>query len=118
MTSKEDLIRVMKSWVKIDNEIRLLQKELNARKSEKKESSLQLIEIMKTYEIDCFEITDGTVMYKKQNIKKPLTKKSLYELTRRYLGDDKMEEASQFTQFLLENRETVMRENLVLKPQG
>ena len=36
MENKEQLIKCIKDWVKNDNEIRALQKEVNTRKNEKK----------------------------------------------------------------------------------
>ena len=36
METKEQLIKCVKDWVRIDNEIRLLQKELSTRKNDKK----------------------------------------------------------------------------------
>jgi hypothetical protein len=40
---KDHLIKLVKEWVKIDNDIRKLQKEQNNRKTEKKKLSLKLI---------------------------------------------------------------------------
>lgn len=36
METKDQLIKTIREWVKIDNEIRALQKEQNSRKKEKK----------------------------------------------------------------------------------
>jgi len=44
METKEQLIKCVKDWVKIDNEIRALKKELNSRNAEKKEISKDLME--------------------------------------------------------------------------
>jgi len=49
METKEQLINTIKRWVKIDNEIRALQKEQLARKNEKKKiSSLFLLNMSNT----------------------------------------------------------------------
>jgi hypothetical protein len=39
METKEQLVKVIKDWIRIDNEIKLLQNELNIRKAEKKKTS-------------------------------------------------------------------------------
>ena len=59
METKEQLINTIKKWVKIDNDIRALQKEQNKLKHEKKTISKLLMEVMKENEIDCFDIKDG-----------------------------------------------------------
>ena len=43
METKEQLIKAIKEWVKIDNEIRTLQKEANVRKNEKKRITTEQI---------------------------------------------------------------------------
>ncbi len=48
MSTKESLIKTIKDWVKLDNEIRSLKKEQSARVNEKKELSGALLEIMKS----------------------------------------------------------------------
>ena len=70
METKDQLIKTIKEWVKLDNDIRKLQKELAQRKNEKKKLSNSLIDIMKKNEIDCFDINNGQICYNKKNIKK------------------------------------------------
>jgi 5'-3' exonuclease len=75
--TKEQLVNIIKDWVKVDNEIRQLQKEMLSRKKEKTSLSLQLIDVMKKNEIDCFDLKDGQLVYTKRSVKKPITKKVL-----------------------------------------
>jgi hypothetical protein len=112
--TKEQLIKVIKDWVKVDNEIRVLQNDLNAYKTEKKKISKNLIEVMKIHEIDCFQINDGKIQYKKQNIKKPLSNKILVKLLNEFYDGDE-EKVAELNHFLLENREETVRENIVRK---
>ena len=74
METKEQLVNSIKKWVKIDNEIRALQKETNKRKADKKKISNELVEVMRTNEIDCFDINDGQILYSKKNVKKCVKK--------------------------------------------
>ena len=114
METKEQLIKCVKEWVRIDNEIRLLQKEQSLRKNEKKKISQELMEVMKKNEIDCFDIKDGQIMYTKKNVKKPITKKNLMNiLTNFYKGD--MEKAGELNNFILDSREDVVKESIVRK---
>ena len=55
MEDKTKLINTIKEWIKLDNEIKALQKEENIRKKAKKELNVTLIEIMKDNDLDCVE---------------------------------------------------------------
>ena len=73
MTTKEQLMKVVKEWVKLDNEIRVLQKEISNRKKEKKDISTKLMQIMKDEDIGGLDINDGQILYTKKTVKKPIT---------------------------------------------
>lgn len=112
METKDQLIKTIREWVKIDNEIRALQKEQNSRKKEKKDISSSLINIMKSNEIDCFELNDGQLIYNKKNVKKPITKKTLLNILSKYYQGD-TSKAGELNAFILENREETTKESLV-----
>lgn len=76
---KEQTINLVKTWVKYDNEIRQLQKEVTVRKKEKAILSDSLIEIMKQTNTGCYELKNGVLMYTVKNVKKPMTEKSVDE---------------------------------------
>ena len=114
METKEHLIKAIKSWVKIDNETRSLQKEINLRKKQKKTISNDLIQIMSKNEIDCFDINDGQIMYVKKNVKKPITQKILLNILSDYYQGDLLK-ASELNSFIMESREEVVRETIVRK---
>jgi hypothetical protein len=114
METKQQLIDTIKKWVKIDNEIRLLQKEQNNRKKEKKNISNELINVMKNNEIDCFDINDGQIIYSKKSVKKPITQKVLLNLLSTYYNGDVLK-ASELNDFIMENREETVQEKIVRK---
>jgi hypothetical protein len=111
--TKEQLLQVIRDWVKIETDIQALQQELNAKKKEKKIISGNLIEVMKTNEIDCFKINDGKIQYKSQNVKKPLSNKMLAQLLNEFYSDNLLH-AEKVNQFLLEHREETVREKIVI----
>lgn len=115
METKDQLIKTIKEWVKLDNDIRKLQKELAQRKNEKKKLSSSLIDIMKKNEIDCFDINNGQICYNKKNIKKPITKKVLLDTLSKYYKGDLLK-ATEINNYILENREEITKESIVLKP--
>ena len=114
MDTKEQLIKTIKDWVKLDNELKQLQKEIAQRKSEKKKVSESLMQVMKKNEIDCFDIKDGQICYNKKNIKKPITKKSLMDILSKYYKGDILK-ASEVNEYILENREETIKESIVRK---
>lgn len=114
METKEQLVNTVKKWVQIDNEIRALQKELSHRKKEKKNISSGLMECMRSHQIDCFDIKDGQIMYLKKNVRKPITQKMLLPLISQYYKGDLLK-ASELNNFILDNREEVVTENIVRK---
>jgi hypothetical protein len=109
---EESTVEIIKEWIKNDNEIQTLQKELNIRKNEKKQKTLQIIEAMKNNEIDCFAVKDGNIKYKKQCVKKPLSQSYLFKLLLQY-HDGNEEKAMNLQEFLKSNREEVTKENIV-----
>jgi len=113
-TNKEQLIATVKEWVKLDHEIRALQKEETVRKKEKKQLSLKLIEIMKSNEIDCFDVKDGKICYEKKSTKKPITKKILFSILSQYYSGDH-DKAAELNQFIMENRKEEWKESVAFK---
>jgi len=114
MDTKEYLIKTIKEWVRLDNDIRKLQKEEKQRKDDKKNISKVLMEIMKKNEIDVFDINDGQICYSKKNIKKPITQKILMNVLSDYFKGDILK-ASELNEFIRDNREEVVHETIVRK---
>uniref|UniRef100_A0A6C0JD62 Uncharacterized protein n=1 Tax=viral metagenome TaxID=1070528 RepID=A0A6C0JD62_9ZZZZ len=114
METKDQLIKSIKDWVKLENDIKKLQKELVLRKNEKKDISKNLIEVMKKNEIDNFDINNGQICYNKKNVKKPITKKILMDILEKYYKGDTLK-ASNLNNFILDNREEVIKESIILK---
>jgi DNA repair ATPase RecN len=114
MDSKEKLIKTIQEWVKLDNEMRALKKEVNSRKTEQDKITKVLINTMKSNEIDEFNINNGKLSYINRTVKKPITKKNLLEiLAKFYKGNT--DQATEVNQFILDNREDVVVEKLVRK---
>ena len=114
METKEQLVNTIRKWIKIDNEIRALQKESNKRRTDKKKISNDLIDVMKKNEIDCFDINDGQLLYSKKNVRKPITQKVLLDILSNYYQGDTLK-ASEVNNFIMENRESTTRETIVRK---
>ena len=115
MNTKEELVENIKKWVSYDHEIKILQKSMKEIREKKKELTKSLIDVMKNHEIDCFDINDGKLIYSKNNIKKPITKKHLLNCLSNYFDDVSGINSDNIVQFILDNREIKIRENLKKK---
>ena len=115
MDNKTILVNSIKEWIKLDNDIKALQKEQNNRKKLKKNLNETLIKVMKEIDIDCVETKDGSsICYTSKCVKKPITKKSLTTILAKYYDGD-IQQATQLNNFILENRETVIKETIERK---
>jgi hypothetical protein len=113
METLDQLKQTVRDWVKYDNEIRALNKEIAIRRNEKKEKSKQLVEVMRQNKLDIFDIKDGQIMYVKKNKKKPVTQKQLLTLFTTYYNDAK--KAEEMHTFIMDNREEVVEETIQRK---
>jgi len=112
--TKEQTIQLVKDWVKYDNEISALQKEVNDRKKEKIALSNRLMNIMKETDTGCYELKNGILMYSVKNIKKPITKKVLFDVLQKFYKGDSIK-AAELNEFIMNHREQVIQEKLIHK---
>lgn len=114
----EQLKQTVRDWVKLDNEIRALNKEITTRRNDKKNISKRLIDVMRENKLDIFDLKDGQLMYVKKNKKKPITQKQLLTLLSSYYKED-TSKAEEMRNYLLDNREEVVQETIqrkIVKP--
>tara|TARA_B110000285_G_scaffold205890_1_gene244005 strand:+ start:29 stop:382 length:354 start_codon:yes stop_codon:yes gene_type:complete len=111
MDTKAELITYIRTWIEIDNEISDLQKKIRDFRNEKKELTGSLVDIMKTNEIDCFDINDGKLIYAKSKVKKPINKKTLLAALEGFFKDD-TDMATQLSEHILNSREETVKESI------
>jgi hypothetical protein len=116
MENKDELVANIKEWVQIDNEMKTLQKELKERRIRKKELSDALVDVMKTHEIDCFNMNEGKLLFAQNKVKQPLSKKHLMESLMKYFQEDD-ETAQSVSQFIMDTREIKVKETIRRKFQ-
>jgi hypothetical protein len=114
METKEELITNIKEWLKMDNEIAKLQGEIKTRKTKKKALSVSLVDVMKKNAIDCFDIAGGSLMYKKNKIKKPINGKSLMMALQTYYKDTP-QLADDISKHIMASREEQVKETISRK---
>jgi hypothetical protein len=113
---KDGLIRNIKEWVQIDNEMKTLQKELKDRRVKKKLLTESLVEVMRTHEIDEFNMNEGKLIYSQHKIKTPLSKKYLITCLGTYFKDEEGT-AEEISNYIMESRETEIKEIIRRKQQ-
>lgn len=112
MATKDDLIGSVKAWIKVESEMKVLQKELKERRQRKKALTEELVEIMKTNEIDCLDVKDGNILYTRNKVKGPLSKKYLMDCLSTYFEKHSNIEAKDVSNFIMENREVKVKEGI------
>ena len=112
--SNQELLKNVKTWLDIDNQIRTLQKEIRDRRKQKKELTQSLVGIMKTQDIDALNVPDGQLIYNKTKSKSALSKKHLITSLAQYFKNDKRL-ADELTKFIMDSREEKEKENIKRK---
>ena len=102
----------MKSWITLEKEIQLLQKEIKDRKLKKNELTKTLVEVMKSKEIDCFDMSEGKIVYTKTNVKQAINKAHLMKCLEQYFKDDPSIPADEIVQYILDNRAVNVKESI------
>lgn len=112
--NKAQLVNTIKEWVALEKEMKSLNHEIKTRRQRKKELTLALIDTMRKNEIDCFDINDGRLVYSRNQVRAPLSKKHVIECLSKYFGDSP-DERDKLAELILESREVKTKDNVRLK---
>ena len=66
---------------------------------------------MKNNEIECFDLKNGSLVYKKNKVKKPLNKQTLFNILGTYFKGKK-DTVDELGKFILDNRQEVIKESI------
>lgn len=111
---ENEVIELIKKWIKTDNEMRTLKQEISNRKKNKDNLTSQLLEIMKSKDIDSFNINSGKIEHVQRKTKKPISKKLLQNILSKYYQGD-TNKANELNNFILDNREETSKDLLIHK---
>ena len=114
METKEQLVNNIKEWIKIDNEISQLKSDIKDKNNKKKSLTTNLVDVMKSNKIDCFDINGGALVYKTNKVKKPINGKSLLAALQNYYKND-TKIAEDITKHVLDSREEQIKETIKRK---
>jgi hypothetical protein len=105
----------IKRWLEYDSRINDLQKQLRVLKKSKKEAADELTLLMKEREVESVNINNvGQILYTKNTVKKGINKKYLNDILSEYYKTNPVI-AKEVCEFILENRESKIKENIRLK---
>jgi hypothetical protein len=111
METKEQLVNNIKEWIKMDNEISQLKTEIKERNNKKKSLTENLVSVMKTNQIDCFDINGGALVYKTNKVKKPINGKTLLAALQNYYKTD-TKKAEELLKHVMDSREEQVKETI------
>ena len=114
MDAKQELKQYIRSYVQYDRDIKKLQNQVKLMKAHQKQISFNLMEVMRNNEIDCFDINDGQLVYKKNSVKKAIGKKFLIDILNKYFNGDE-DRVNELNEYIQSNREKVDKESLQLR---
>jgi hypothetical protein len=112
--TKEQLVNNIKEWIKIDNEVTQLKAEIKERTNKKKLLTENLVTVMRTNSIDCFDINGGALVYKKNKVKKPINGKTLLSALQNYYKTDP-KIAEDIAKHVMDSREEQIKETIKRK---
>ena len=112
--SKEQMVTHIKRWIQYDNEIKKLQDELKTRKELRKQHTHELVEIMKTNDIDCFDVNNGKLIYTKTKIKAPLNKAQMMHALMQFYNNDEVR-VRELGDHLMSARQEKINESILRK---
>jgi hypothetical protein len=114
LDTKEELIQKIKEWLKIDNDIIRLNKDLKEFKKKQKVLTNTLVNVMKTNQLECVDINGGKILYKKSISKKPINSKMLLNTLKTFFSTNPST-ADEVTEYILNNREIIIKETIKRK---
>ena len=113
--TKAQLVQYIKSWIEVDNSMRNLQKEMKTLKDNKKTLTDALVNVMKSNEIDVFDINDGKLVYAKTKVKAPINKTTLFSALMQHYSDE--DTAKKLSEFIMDSRQEKIKESIRRKIQ-
>ena len=114
METKEQLVNNIKEWIKMDNEINQLKVEVKEKTNKRKLLTENLVTVMKTNSIDCFDINGGALVYKQKKTRKTISGKFLLTQLEEYYKDNP-ELAAEITKKVLDSREETIKDEIKRK---
>jgi hypothetical protein len=112
-SGKQELITHIRAWIRVENEIKQLTNELKKRRELKQRLTGSLLQVMKSNDIDCFDVNNGQLIYSRTRVKAPLNRGQLLSALIKYYNDN--DTAKEMSEFLLSERSEKVKEFIRMK---
>ena len=116
ISTKEELVEIMKQWIKCDTEISKINKHLSKIRKEKKNMGDLLIEYFKKEEKEGYNVGAGIALIRKTKITKTYNQKVLKQMISCYFNEneEKMKEFEEKTNHIVPIvvKDTIVRKNV------
>jgi len=109
--SNDELVENIKEWLISDEKIKNLQKQIRLIKKNKKNLENNLMHIMKDNNLEQIDTNNYKIIYSKKIVKKSITKKYLKNILAQYFNNN-IEKATEVENYIQNNREEVIKENI------
>jgi hypothetical protein len=110
---KQQLIGVIKEWVRLDAELAAIRAKTKEATTQKKELTKQLVVLMKDKNIDEIDLSDGKIVRKTKVTKSALNKKHLTECLAKYYKNE--DTAKDVSTYILNSRTEKTNDCIVCK---
>ena len=110
---KENLQSSVKEYLSLDDQIKALNKASKERRDRKKKLSESILSLMKQFEINNMNTSNGKLVYSVTKTKEPLNRKSLTRTLNIYFGSS--DKANELSKFVMENRKQIEKVQLKRK---
>jgi hypothetical protein len=99
---KDKIKKNVEDYMKVEKDIKLLKDELKKRNELKKGITEELVSLMNTTNVDCFEIGNNAIIHKKRKTRQCLSRKYLKTVLNEHINDDMYVE--KLLNIIMENR--------------
>lgn len=99
---KAALVATIKDWLKADESIVKLRKEIKAMSELRKAHNLKLISLMKSQNVDEIDLSDGKIIRQTRKVKAPINKKHLLTCLSTYYKSE--QQAKDVSDFIMKSR--------------
>lgn len=99
---KAALVATIKEWLKADEGIAQLRKEIKAKTELRKATNLKLIALMRSQNVDEIDLSDGKIIRQTRKTKAPINKKHLLACLSTYYKSE--QQAKDVSDFIMSSR--------------
>ena len=112
--SENSIVDTVKRWISVENDMKMLMKQVRDLREEKKTLTDALVKSMQKDDIDCFDTSSGKIVHATRKTKAPLSKKHLLTTLQEYFkGDATL--AAQLSEHIMGTRDVKVVETIQRK---